>query len=293
MVLLNFPQLEWTFFYFAPANYHHLFMMHPEVGWVPKRVFLRATLTLPTSQDSVLAPSRDAAGSPALFLNSYLQFLACPWSWIVTLFLADVHQPVSRACCHHHPAWLSWLGHCGVAPHQCGHCPPAPWLPLAPSSLALRKPLACTAPWQWAQTFLNPELGTMETGPPAGPIAPAVLQTPTLHPELPSPHTAPNLPCWLSKDMRVSPSDVANTPCFTQGTTGISPAAPFTLRKGPKLGHLLYGANGCLWLSHKPLQWNKAQKRWVWMMCSQHSEKRVESDHSYGKGRWTWAGELD
>jgi len=49
------------------------------------------------------------------------------------------------------------------------------------------------------------------------------------------------------------------------------------LMKGPKPGHLLYGANGCLWPSHKPLQRKKAQNRWIWMMRSQWSEKKVES----------------
>lgn len=38
----------------------------------------------------------------------------------------------------------------------------------------------------------------------------------------------PTLPLWVSNGMGVSQTDVANTPCFTQETTGISPSAPFT-----------------------------------------------------------------
>lgn len=147
MVLLNFPQLEWMLFYFAPANYRNLFTARPEAGWVPESFSgpwehwwtwlslpssSRATPTPPTPPDPILAPSRDAAGSPALFLNSYLAVLLCPWPWMVTLVLADVPQPGSRACGHHHAARLSWLGRGGAAPRQRGHCPPAPWLPLAP-----------------------------------------------------------------------------------------------------------------------------------------------------------------
>lgn len=33
-------------FYFAPANYHYLFTTHPKVGWVPKRVLVRAVRAL-------------------------------------------------------------------------------------------------------------------------------------------------------------------------------------------------------------------------------------------------------
>ena len=225
--------------------------------WLSLLSYSRATPTLPTTQNPILAPSRDAAGSPALFLNSYLDILACPWPWMVTMFLADVHQPVSKACCHHHPAWLTWLRCYGAATHQCGRCPPAPCLPLAPSTPALKKPLACTAPWQWNQTLLSPELGTMETGPHGGPVAPAVLQTPTLHsraalaPHRPQPFHADWARVWgFLHQMWLK------LPALPRGQQASAPQhhSLLTLRKGPKLCHLVYGANGCLWSSHKPLQ---------------------------------------
>lgn len=102
--------------------------------WLSLTSFSRATYTLFATQDPILSPSRYAAGSPALFLNSYLHFLSCPWPWIVTLFLDDVNQSVRKACCHHHPAWLSWFGHCGTAPHQCGHWTMAAPCPEQPDS---------------------------------------------------------------------------------------------------------------------------------------------------------------
>lgn len=176
----------------------------------------RATPTLPTNKDPILASSRDAAGSPALLMNSYLDFLACPWPWIFVLDLADVHQPVSRACCHHLNS--AGLGSAGLHPVSVGTAPlhhGCPWPPALWPTLPV--------PWQWAQTSSSPELGTTETGPHGGPLPPAVLQT---HNSAPRPHSPQPFHADWAMVGGVYQSDVANTPCFTQGITSISP--PFT-----------------------------------------------------------------
>lgn len=192
MVLLNYFQLEWIL-YFAVAIYGFLFTTHPEVDWVLKRDLCRVEKELwiwlplpsypkPIHKDLNLAPSTGAAGSPALFLSNYLDFLACPWPWIVTQSLAGVHQSVIRACCHHHPACLGCLGCCGAAPTHVGteplhHGPQHPG-PEEPAVLHITLPVS--------SDLLGPELGTKKIEVPTAPAGP---QTSTLHPELPLLHT--------------------------------------------------------------------------------------------------------
>lgn len=142
------------------------------------------------------------------------------------------------------------------------------------------------------------ELSIIKTSTHGGPIASTVLQIPTLHLELSLPDTAPNPSTLWTRVWRLLCQMLFICPALPRGKqeshthTHTPNHSLLALRKGPELCHLLYRADGCLWPSHKPLQWKKAQKRWVRMMCLQRSDKRIESDHSYGKGSWTWAGVL-
>lgn len=113
-------------------------------------------------------------------------------------------------------------------------CTPAVWaqLPctvpaLGPSTLPLR---ACTERWQWAQSWR---------------LAPS----PCCPPELPLPHTTPTLPHWLSKGIRVSLSDVVNTPSL------------LAFRKGLRWRHLLYGDSGCPWATN-PYNRRRLRRHW-------------------------------
>lgn len=87
---------------------------------------------------------------------------------------------------------LAGLGAVGLYPVSMGTVPPHHGCPWPPSILALRELLACTVPWQWAQTFLSPELDTKDICPHGGPIAPVILKTPILYTELPLSHNVPN-----------------------------------------------------------------------------------------------------
>lgn len=278
MVLLNFPQLEWMLFYFAPANYHY-YSWHilkwarcqrESSGlweywwtWLYLPSSSRATPTLPSTLQRCCrvssSPSEQLFGFAGLFsvLDCYLVFGWCS--------SACQQGLLPSPPCLAQLAQVLW----GCTP-QCGHCVPASWLPLVPSTPVLRKTLACIAPWQWAQTFLSSELGTMKTGPHGGPIALAVLQTPTVHPHCPQPFHVDwarvwRFLCQMWLILSASPRG--------QQVSALQHLSLLALRKGPKLSHLLYGANGCLWLSYKPLQWRRLRRDgYGW--CAHNAQRR-------------------